>query len=313
MEYKDYYQLLNLDRDATQAQIKSSYRKLARKYHPDISKEPEAEEKFKAIGEAYEVLKNAEKRAAYDQLGNQWQEGENFHAPPGWDAGFEFSGGPDNAGANYSDFFESIFGHGFADSGQASSAQTHSQAQDHHTRIYISIEDSYKGDTREVSLHTPSINSDGRVTTRQRSINLKIPKGVREGQNIRLTGQGMPGQGDSPDGDLYLQIIFQPHELYRVDGRDVYLNCPITPWEAALGAKLKIPTPNGIVNLNVPKDSQTGRKLRLKGQGIPANPIGHFFVTLNVILPVAETESDRDIYRAMEKQFDFNPRTKPGV
>ena len=123
----------------------------------------------------------------------------------------------------------------------------------------------------------------------------------------------MPGQGDSPDGDLYLQIIFQPHELYRVDGRDVYLNCPITPWEAALGAKLKIPTPNGIVNLNVPKDSQTGRKLRLKGQGIPANPIGHFFVTLNVILPVVETESDRDIYRAMEKQFDFNPRTKLGV
>jgi curved DNA-binding protein len=313
MEYKDYYQLLNLDRDATQAKIKSAYRKLARKYHPDVSKEPEAEEKFKAIGEAYEVLKNPDKRAAYDQLGNQWQEGENFHAPPGWDAGFEFSGGPDNAGASYSDFFESIFGRGFAGAGQASTAQTHPQAQDHHARIYISIEDAYKGATREVSLHSPQMNSDGRVTTRERSINLKIPQGVREGQNIRLAGQGMPGQGNSPSGDLYLQIVFQPHDLYRVDGRDVYLNCPIAPWEAALGAKLKIPTPNGIVNLNVPKDSQSGRKLRLKGQGIPANPIGHFFVTLNVILPTAKTESDRHIYREMEKQFAFNPRAKLGV
>ena len=313
MEYKDYYQLLNVDRDATQAKIKSAYRKLARKYHPDVSKEPQAEEQFKAIGEAYEVLKNPEKRAAYDQLGSQWQEGENFHAPPGWDSGFEFSGGPDNAGANYSDFFESIFGRGFAGAGQASAAQTPPQAQDHHARIYISIEDAYKGATREVSLHSPEMNSDGRVTTRERSINLKIPQGVREGQNIRLAGQGMPGQGNSPSGDLYLQIVFQPHDLYRVDGRDVYLNCPIAPWEAALGAKLKIPTPNGVVTLNVPKDSQTGRKLRLKGQGIPANPIGHLFVTLNVILPIAKTESDREIYREMEKQFAFNPRAKLGV
>lgn len=318
MEYKDYYQLLGVPRDATQAQIKSAYRKLARKYHPDVSKEADAEEKFKEVGEAYEVLKDTEKRAAYDQLGNQWQQGQDFRPPPNWDAGFEYSGGAGNAGTDFSDFFESIFGQKFSGDGQASgfrsrAQQSRSQGEDHHARILISLEDSYQGATREVVLQVPQVDAAGRVVTRERTLSLKIPRGIREGQNIRLAGQGMPGHGAAPSGDLYLQIAFQPHDLYRVDGRDVYLNLPIAPWEAALGAKLKLPTPMGEVNLNIPPGSQTGRKLRLKGRGIPSNPVGNLIVILNVVLPLPETESDRELYRQMEKQLAFNPRAKLGV
>lgn len=314
MEYKDYYDLLGVEREATQAQIKSAYRKLARKYHPDVSKESDSEEKFKEVGEAYEVLKDTEKRAAYDQLGNQWQQGQDFRPPPDWDAGFEYSGGHGNDNAAYSDFFESIFGQGFGGAdGRASGFQSRGKGQDHHARILISLEDSYQGATRKVTLNSPEIDSNGRVTTRERTLSLKIPQGIREGQNIRLSGQGMPGQGAPgqkkvPSGDLYLQIAFQPHDLYRVDGRDVYLDLPVTPWEAALGAKLKIPTPDGVINLNIPKGSQSGRKLRLKGRGIPANPPGNLYVLLNVVLPPAETESAREVYIEMEKQLAFNPR-----
>jgi len=316
MEYKDYYKLLGVARDAKQAEIKSAYRKLARKYHPDISKESDSEEKFKQVGEAYEVLKDPEKRAAYDQLGSQWREGQDFRPPPDWDAGFEFSGGFGDAGSAYSDFFESIFGGGHGGyRGPSSGFQAHtpSQGQDHHARILIALEDSYNGATREVTLHAPEIDANGRVSTRERTLSLKIPRGVREGQHIRLAGQGMPGPGSTPSGDLYLQIAFQAHSLYRVDGRDVYLDLPIAPWEAALGAKLKAPTPNGAVNLNIPQGSQAGRKLRLKGRGIPGSPAGDLFVTLSIVLPAAETEPAREIYREMEKQLGFNPRASMGV
>lgn len=315
-EYRDYYELLGVARDATKAQVKSAYRKLARKYHPDVSKEADAEDKFKAVGEAYEVLKDTEKRAAYDQLGNQWQQGQDFRPPPDWDAGFEFSGGGEKGGSDYSDFFESIFGQGFSGSGGQSGGfhrYAPTQGQDHHARILISLEDSYQGATREVTLQAPELDTNGRVNTRERTLSLKIPRGVREGQNIRLAGQGMPGPGKTPNGDLYLQISFQPHNLFRVDGRDVYLDLPVAPWEAALGMKLKVPTPNGMVNLNIPAGSQAGRKLRLKGRGIPANPVGDLFVTLSIVIPTAESESDQNFYRKMEKQFAFNPRANMGV
>lgn len=316
MEYKDYYKLLGVARDAKQTEIKSAYRKLARKYHPDISKEPDSEEKFKQVGEAYEVLKDPEKRAAYDQLGAQWREGQDFRPPPDWDAGFEFSGGFADSGSAYSDFFESIFGRSHGGVGGPSSGfQAHaaSQGEDHHARILIALEDSYNGATREITLHAPEIDASGRVSTRERTLSLKIPRGVREGQHIRLAGQGMPGPGGAPSGDLYLQIAFQPHDLYRVDGRDVYLDLPVAPWEAALGAKLKVPTPKGTVNLNIPQGSQAGRKLRLKGRGIPGTPAGDLFVTLSIVLPAVETESARELYRQMEKQLGFNPRASIGV
>ena len=316
MEYRDYYQLLGVARDATQAEIKSAYRKLARKYHPDVSKETDSEEKFKQVGEAYEVLKDAEKRAAYDQLGSQWKEGQDFRPPPDWDAGFEFSGGFEDGGSAYSDFFESIFGRGHGDFGSQSSgfrAHSPTQGQDHHARIYIALEDSYNGATREITLHAPQLDANGRVNTQERTLSLKIPRGVREGQHIRLAGQGVSGRGGAPSGDLYLEIEFQPHDIYRVDGRDVYLDLPVAPWEAALGAKLKVPTPNGAVNLNIPKGSQSGRKLRLKSRGIPGTPAGDLIATLRIVLPAAETESARELYREMEKQLAFNPRTGMGV
>lgn len=309
MEYRDYYKLLGVSRDASQAEIKSAYRKLARKYHPDVSKEADSEEKFKQIGEAYEVLKDAEKRAAYDQLGSGWREGQDFRPPPDWDNGFEFSGGFGGADSAYSDFFESIFGR------RQSGFQRHrpTRGEDHHARIFIAIEDSYNGATREISLHAPEFDASGRISTRERTLNLKIPQGVREGQHIRLAGQGMPGPDNSPNGDLYLEIAFQPHDIYRVDGRDIYLDLPITPWEAALGAKLKAPTPKGVVNLNIPEGSQAGRKLRLKGRGIPGAPAGDLYVTLSIVVPPANTESARKLYRDMEKLLGFNPRAHIGV
>ncbi|MEH6544436.1 MAG: DnaJ C-terminal domain-containing protein [Porticoccaceae bacterium] len=317
MEYRDYYKILGVARDATQAEIKSAYRKLARKYHPDVSKEADAEQAFKELGEAYEVLKDTEKRAAYDQLGNQWQQGQDFRPPPNWDAGFEFSGGFDPSAAGHSDFFESIFGFGGAGGaadgfGQGASG-FQARGEDHHARILITVEDAYNGATHEFALRAPELDADGRVITRERKLSVKIPQGIYEGQNIRLTGQGLPGHGGAPSGDLYLQIAFQAHELYRVDGRDVYLDLPLAPWEAALGAKLKVPTPSGAINLNIPKNSKSGGKLRAKGRGIPGTSAGDLFVTLSIVLPPADTESARALYQEMEKQMAFNPRANMGV
>jgi curved DNA-binding protein len=313
-DYKDYYQILGVTREATAAEIKTAYRKLARKYHPDVSQEASSEEKFKEIGEAYEVLKDTEKRAAYDQLGTHWQQGQEFRPPPDWDAGFEYSGGPGSGDSSYSDFFESIFGRGFtaADLHEQGNRKS-SKGQDHHARILIALEDSFQGATRELDLQVPELDSTGRVVTRKRTLSLKIPRGVYEGQNIRLAGQGMQGPETAQNGDLYLQIAFKPHDFFHIDGRNIYLELPVTPWEAALGSKLKVPTPTGPVNLNIPAGSQSKRRLRLKGRGIPSKPAGDLYVTLDIVLPDASTESAREIYRNMEKQLGFNPRAKLGV
>ena len=312
MEFRDYYEVLGVARDATQPDIKRAYRKLASKYHPDVSKEADSEAKFKEVGEAYEVLKDTEKRAAYDQLGSQWKAGQDFRPPPDWDAGFEYSQGFESADPNFSDFFESIFGHG-QHGFERQGAGFQSRGQDHHAHVYIALEDAYQGATRGITLHAPEIDAGGKVSTRERTLSVKIPRGVRQGQHIRLAGQGMPGHGGAPNGDLYLEIGFNPHKLYRVDGRDIYLDLPVAPWEAALGAKLKVPTPSGAVNLNIPAGSQTGKKLRLKAKGIPGKPAGDLFVILRVVLPEAKTESARKLYHDMEKQSDFNPRAGMGV
>jgi len=312
MEFRDYYEVLGVARDATAAEIKRAYRKLASKYHPDVSKEKDSEAKFKEVGEAYEVLKDTEKRAAYDQLGSQWKSGQDFRPPPDWDAGFEYSGGADSVDPNFSDFFESIFGRQQPGPGPQG-AGFQARGQDHHAQVYINLEDAYQGANREISLHAPEIDASGRVSTRDRTLSIKIPKGVREGQHIRLSGQGMPGHGGAPSGDLYLQIGFSPHKFYRVEGRDVYLDLPVAPWEAALGAKLKVPTPSGQVSLNIPRGSQTGSKLRLKAKGIPSKPAGDLFVTLRILLPEANTETARKLYQDMEKELNFNPRAAMGV
>jgi curved DNA-binding protein len=309
MEYKDYYKILGVERDAKADAIKSSYRKLARQHHPDISKEKGAEDRFKEISEAYEVLKDPEKRAAYDQVGRGFKPGQEFHPPPDWDANFEFSGG--EAG-EFSDFFESLFGR-MRGRGRAGGQGFRARGQDHHAKVLIDVEDAYRGATRAISLRSAELGEDGQVHLRDRQVNVSIPKGVRQGQMIRLAGQGSAGIGGGQAGDLYLEIEFNPHSTYRVDGKDVYLDLPVAPWEAALGGKVKAPTPSGVVDLTIPAGSGQGRKLRLKGRGIPAREPGDFYVVLQIVLPPASTAEGQRLYREMAEKLAFNPRQHMGV
>ena len=314
MEFRDYYEILGVERDATQDDLKRSYRKLARKFHPDVSKEADAEERFKELGEAYEVLKDPEKRAAYDQLGANWQSGQDFQPPPGWDQGFEFHGGG-FTGADtdqFSDFFETLFGRGGRGGARYSQAyggrEFAYRGEDRHARVLIDIEDAYQGAKRLITLKHSELGPDGRPTVKERKLNVKIPKGVRQGQSIRLAGQGDPGSGGAGAGDLYLEIEFRPHRYYHVEGGDVYLDLPLAPWEAALGASVEVPTPAGRVKLKVPANSRAGKKMRLKGRGIPAREPGDLYVVLQIVLPPADTDAARDAYRAFERDCSFDPR-----
>lgn len=312
MEFRDYYQILGVEKTASPEEIKKSYRKLARKYHPDVSKEPDAEARMKEVNEANAVLSDPEKRAAYDQLGSRHHNGQDFQPPPGWDTGYEFSGagsaGPDSA--EFSEFFANLFGH--AGHNRKASAH-HMRGEDHHAKILIDLRDAYEGATRTVTLSKPQVDSQGRVAMQEHVLNVRILKGVKEGQHIRLAGQGSPGFGEGKPGDIYLELHFKPDPRYRVDGRDVYATVPVTPWEAALGAAIEVPTPTGNVQMKVPADSQTGRKLRLKERGIPGEPPGDLYIVLEVKLPPANTEQARQLYETMARDLAFNPREKLGV
>lgn len=314
MEYKDYYKILGVSRDATQDQIKQAYRKVARKFHPDISKEPNAEVKFKDVGEAYEVLKDPEKRAAYDKFGANWRDGQNFEPPPNWDAGFEFrgtgyTGGGDASG--FSDFFESLFGRGSM--GGQRSHVFRMKGEDQHARIMITLADAYFGAQQTITLTRPVVDANGRVSTSPHRLHIVIPKGIIEGQRIRLEGQGLPGYGGSPAGDLYLEIAFQEHRLFHAEKRDIHLTVPIAPWEAALGATLTIPTLGGNVQIKIPPGAQSGKKLRLKGKGLSSGShLGDQIVTLQIVVPEAKTEDQRQLYRAMAEKMSFNPRSELG-
>ena len=316
MEFRDYYNIMGVARDATQDEIKRAYRKLARKYHPDVSKEKDAEAKFKEVGEAYEVLGDAEKRAAYDQLGANWKQGQEFRPPPDWNTGFEFEGGgfTDGDATGFSDFFESLFGRGGFRSGRGAGGAFHAQGQDRHARVLIDLEDAYTGATRTITLRVPDVDAQGRVHTKDHALNVTIPKGIRAGQHLRLAGQGTPGLGQGKAGDLFLEVEFRPHRHYRVEERDVYLDLPVAPWEAALGASVKVPTPAGAVEMKVPPGSTSGRKLRLKGRGLPGTPAGDFYVVLQISVPPAGTADTKALYAKMAEAFkSFNPRDKLGV
>jgi curved DNA-binding protein len=316
MEFKDYYDTLDIKRDASQDEIKRAYRKLARKYHPDISKEPNAEESFKQVGEAYEVLKDPEKRVAYDQLGANWQAGQDFNPPPDWDQGFEFHGGG-FTGADteeFSDFFESLFGQDGQRGGQAyTQREFHARGEDSHARILIDLEDTFQGASRTLTLKHMEMGVDGRPVAKERTLNVRIPRGVRQGQHIRLAKQGGAGFGKGQAGDLYLEVAFAPHPLYHVEGKDIYLDLPVTPWEAALGSRIKVPTPTGTVDLKIPAKSVAGRKMRLKGRGIPSKDPGDLFVILQIALPPADSEDAKKAYHEFEQALDFNPRAGLGV
>lgn len=327
MEFKDYYTVMGLARDAAPDDIKRAYRKLSRKYHPDVSKEKDAEARFKQLGEAYEVLKDPEKRTAYDQLGQHWKEGQDFRPPPGWNAGAEHAGRsaprgfPEgDGGGDYSDFFESLFRQGFATDGNSGSSRAGAGGQrarysaageDRHAKILIDLEDAYSGVTRTISLRVPEMDDQGHVVPREHQISFSVPKGIRAGQHIRLSGQGAPGVGGGSAGDLYLDVEFNPHPLYRVELRDVYLDLPVAPWEAALGANVEAPTPAGRVEVTVPPGSAAGRKLRVKGRGLPGSTPGDFYFVLQISVPAADSESTKAFYEGMARQFNtFKPRAK---
>ncbi len=295
MEFKDYYQTLGVARDAPTDEIRKAFRRLARKYHPDVSKEAGAEERMKEINEAYAVLSDPEKRAAYDQLGRGHRPGEEFHPPPGWDAGFEFSH-HDFQGAEFSDFFAELFGR--------MGAQGH--GGDHYAKVMLDVEDAFLGATRQIALRVPKVDAQGRVALETRTLDVKIPAGVREGQLIRLAGQGAPGAGRP--GDLLLEVHFKAHPRYRVEGRDVHVDLPVAPWEAALGAVLKVDLPGGALNVRIPAGAQSGRVLRVRGKGLPGTPAGDLMLRLRVVLPPADDARARELYEAMARDLAFDPR-----
>ena len=310
MEYQDYYKILGLERDATPDQIKQAYRKLARKYHPDVSKETDAEKRFKEIGEAYAVLKDPEKKSAYDQMGNNWSGGQGFNPPPNWDSGYEFRGNGwgDHANPDHSEFFESIFGRRAQQANQQS-AQLNIPGEDHHAKIEIDLVDSYLGAQRSIGLKMPIRDDQGHLRMQERTLEVKIPKGIRSGKHLRLAGQGSPRFGNGKAGDLYLEIVIKPNPYFKVDGKDVTVELSLAPWEAALGATVDLPIPTGKVELNIPANTMAGKKLRLKGKGIPSQEPGDLYATIRLVTPPVTTDADKESYQAMAKSFAaFNPR-----
>lgn len=306
MEYKDYYQILGIERGASEADIKKAYRKLAGKYHPDKPTGDEA--KFKDLSEAYEVLSDKEKRAMYDQFGSNYQNGQHFDPPPGFEG--MFGGG--QAGG-FSDFFESLFrgqgGFGGGGFGGGFGGQRYQQkGDDQVVKILVSLEDAVNGNERTLNLQVPQADARGQVVTRQKQIKVKIPAGIKQGQRIRLTGQGAAGFGGGPNGDLYLEIDLQSHPLYKVKDEDVLLDLPLTPWEAALGTKVQVPTLKGKVNLSIPAGTQSGSKLRIKGRGLGKTP-GDQYVVVQIHTPPAQTEDAQAFYKKMAEEMPFNPRT----
>lgn len=304
MEFKDYYQTLGVKREEKPEAIKQAYRRLARKYHPDVSKEPDAEERFKEVQEAYEVLKDPEKRAAYDKFGANWKAGQDFRPPPDWEPHFEYSTGFEGAD-HFSEFFETLFGRGRQ---SRTTRGFEMRGQDQFVRLAVGLEEAFTGTTREIRLSTLGLDDQGRQRPRERTLRVKIPAGVTSGQQIRLSGQGGPGMGDAGAGDLYIEITLQPHALYRVDGRDVSIDVPVTPWEAALGRTITVPTLAGNVDVKIPPGSQTNSKLRLRGRGLPGSPAGDQFVVLKMVTPPASDADTRALYEKMERELRYNPR-----
>jgi len=322
MEYRDYYETLNVPRNASLDEIKKSYRRLARKYHPDVSKEKDAEAKFKQVQEAYEVLKDPEKRAAYDQLGSNWKAGQEFRPPPDFGGGFEFRARPGTGGGydSFSDFFSSLFGHGapggnpferepFGQPGAgARRRRAPARGRDHHARIDIDLEEAFRGGTRTFELKRPQLDSNGLLQMRKHTVKVNIPAGITSGQQLRLAGQGEESQEGGEPGDLFLEVHIRPHSVFEVDGRDVTTTLPLAPWEAALGATVTVPTLGGDVEMRIPAGAQSGQKLRLRGRGLPGNPAGDQFVQLKVVLPPADTPKARELYEQMKRELPFDAR-----
>ncbi|WP_108652814.1 DnaJ C-terminal domain-containing protein [Dongshaea marina] len=321
MEFKDYYQILGLKENATTDEIKKSYRKLARKYHPDLSKDSKTEEKFKEVGEAYEVLKDQEKRAEYDQLraGGARRADGRFEPPPNWQSasGFSRGGYTQTDPQHFSDFFESMFGgggyHGQAQGERRAHHAFKMRGEDAQYKLALFLEEAYSGCEKQISFSIPEVNEQGAFSQRTKTLNVKIPAGVLQGQKIRLAGQGGAGIGGAENGDLYLEIDLAPHPVFTLKGKDLYLDLPVAPWEAVLGAEVTVPTLGGKLKLKVAPNSTNGQKLRLKGKGWSGHPEGDLYATLNITIPKSHSEEATRLYQQLAESETFNPRAALGV
>ena len=317
MKYKDYYEILGVDRSADAAAIKKAYRKLAHKYHPDVSKDADGEAKFKDVSEAYETLRDTEKRAAYDQLGQQ-RPGQDFRPPPGWESQFGGGGDMHFEDIDLSDLFAGLAGgaragRGARGGGPGMRPHMPIPGQDYEVTAHISLEDAYKGTLVDLNLSVPDYDEQGRLHRVPREFKARIPKGATDGQRLRLKGQGGKGINGGPGGDLYLNVALHPHSLYRVDGHDLYVDLPLTPWEAALGATVDVPTLAGEVSLKVPPGTSAGRKLRLAKRGLPrpggaSGDAGDLFAIVQIAVPSVLSDRERELFRALGEVSTFNPR-----
>lgn len=318
---KNYYEVLGVQRGASDDDIKKSYRKLVRKYHPDLSKETDATEKMQELNTAYDTLRDAAKRAEYDQMLDNPHGFQQGQAGGGFDPNqyHYYRGYADQQGQHFNeqDFREQFAGQGFEDLfgrfgagfGGAGKQQTSLRGEDQHATLdNVDIEVAYHGATQQFTLQIPVVNAHGQYEIQRKTIQVKIPKGMKAGQQIRLAGQGQPGIHGGANGDLYLEIQYRNTDKVRVDGADVYLTVPVTPWEAALGQSIQVKTPAGVVDVRVPANTQTGKQLRLKEKGIPAKQPGHLYLILQVVLPSANTEQAKALYQQMAEQMAFNPR-----
>ena len=315
MKYKDYYKILGVERAANEEQIKKAYRKLARKYHPDVSKEKDAEEKFKAVAEAYEVLKDAEKRKAYDTMGS-YQPGQEFRPPPDWEQQFH-SGGrfQDVEDIDLFDLLSGLGRGGFRTGGAGRGGGTfRMRGQDYEVAAHLSVEDAARGTELEIPLPVTEMSEDGQLRRATKTVKVRIPKGAADGQRLRVPGKGGPGHGGGPDGDLYVNIQLRPHDLFRVSGHDLYLELPVAPWEAALGAEVQIPTLDGRVSVKIPPGSRAGQKLRVRGKGLPrpGGGEGDLYAVLQVVTPSVLSEREKQLYRELQQASSFNPRAHFG-
>jgi curved DNA-binding protein len=306
MKYKDYYAILGVDRSANADEIRKAYRKLAHKYHPDVSKDPQGEEKFKEVAEAYETLKDPEKRAAYDQLGRH-RAGQDFQPPPDWGSQFR-EGGFSFEDMDLSDLFAGLAGGGFRRGGTGRSAPL--RGQDYEVTAQITLEDAFRGTVMDLSLSVPEHDDLGRLRRIEKSFQARIPRGAVDGQRLRLRGKGGAGANGGPSGDIYLNIALRPHPLFRADGHDLYLDLPLAPWEAALGASIDVPTLSGRVRLRVPAGTHAGQKLRLSGRGLPKpkGGEGDLFAIVQIDVPGSPSEREKALFRQLAEVSRFDPR-----
>ncbi len=297
MDYKDYYQILGVSKDASKADIKKAYKRLAGKLHPDVSKEPNAEERFKEVNEAYEVLKNDENRAAYDQLGANWKAGQQ--------GGYGGQGG--FGGADFGDFFNSVFGGGGPGAGFGGQQSFQRKGENIKQVIAVPLADLYTGVNRVFNVKQPERHPSGQTYLVEKRLTIKIPQGIEPGKSIRLKGKGEPGINGGPAGDLLLKIELADDGIYELKGKDVYVDLLLSPWEAALGAKVQVKTPTGAIGLNVPKNMQSGKKMRLKGKGLPTQVPGNLYAQIKIVNP-PESDEMTALWQQMAEICDHNPR-----